>query len=382
MKEQKKICFAMRYLYKQRLGGAEVQAWLLAKQLAKSGHQVTYIAENINSYSSVLIEKIEGIEVHWIPHRYYFDILNTRIFFKKLKEISPDILVQRYTSLYTGIVGAYSKKYNIPFIWICTGDDIATKNYFKKRQREILKRKSKGFLVSIFTYLYAAITDMYKDYGFKYITHPCVQNKDQYDLLLKEFNLKCFFIHSGHEKPNISNYKQRTNPPLIIWVGNLGPNKRPELFIELAKQCSQLNLRFRMIGTHPDKARLDKLFADKFTNLEWKGALPLEETLAVFDQASILVSTSISEGFPNTFVQAWLRGIPVISFGINPNEVVTKHNLGKIVDSIPEAQQAIIKYISNDTSTERERIKQYAQQHHSIESVEKRFWDILSVSKK
>jgi len=371
---KKKICFAMNYLYKQRLGGAEVQAWLLAKQLAKSGHEVTYIAENINN-SSKKIETIEGVEIHWIPNRYYFDILNHNIYYKTLKQISPDIIVQRYTSLYTGIIGKYAQLYNIPFMWICTDDGIPFKNHFRQRQQAILKRSPKNVITKLITQSYASIRDRYKNYGMKYVTHPSVQNQDQYDLLLNNFGLKGNFIHSGHEKPKSIN---PADPPLILWVGNMGPRKRPEIFIELAKQCSQLNLRFRMIGTHPDKARLDKLFADKSTNLEWKGALPLEETLAVFDQASILVSTSTYEGFPNTFVQAWLRGIPVISFGINPNQVVTKHNLGKIVDSIPEAQQAIIQYISNDISTERERIKQYAQQNHSIESVEKLFWEILS----
>jgi glycosyltransferase involved in cell wall biosynthesis len=370
---KKKICFAMKYLYQQRLGGAEVQAWLLAKQLAKSGHQVTYIAENLNN-SSKKIETIEGVEIHWIPNRYYFDILNHSIYYKTLKQISPDIIVHRYTSLYTGIIGKYAKLHNIHFIWICTDDGIPFKNHFRQLQQRILKRTPKNLITKFITQSYASIRDRYKNYGMKYVTHPCVQNQDQYNFLLKNFGLKGFFFHSGHEKPKSI---QPANPPLILWVGNLGPRKRPEIFIELAKQCSQLNLHFRMVGTHPDKALLDKLFADKSTNLEWKGALPLEETLAVFDQASILVSTSTYEGFPNTFVQAWLRGIPVISFGINPNQVVTKHNLGKIVNSIPEAQQAIIQ-LSNDTSTERERIKQYAQQHHSIESVEKRFWEILS----
>jgi len=365
----------MNYLYKQRLGGAEVQAWLLAKQLAKSGHHVTYIAENIKD-SLKKIETIEGVEIHWIPKRYYFDILNHNIYSKTLKQISPDIIVQRYTSLYTGIIGKYAKLHNIAFMWICTDDGIPFKNHFRQRQQLILKRTPKKFFTKFITQSYASIKDTYKNDGMKYVTHPCVQNQDQYDLLLNNFGLKGHLIHSGHEKPKSSN--RAADPPLILWVGNLGPRKRPEIFIKLAKQCSQLNLRFRMIGTHPDKARLDKLFSNKSNNLEWKGALPLEETLAVFDQASILVSTSTYEGFPNTFVQAWLRGIPVISFGVNPNQVVTKHNLGKIVDSIPEAQQAIIQYISNDISTERERIKQYAQQHHSIESVEKRFWEILS----
>jgi glycosyltransferase involved in cell wall biosynthesis len=53
--------------------------------------------------------------------------------------------------------------------------------------------------------------------------------------------------------------------------------------------------------------------AARLPNVEFTGFLPLEEVERWFDRARLLVLTSVYEGMPNVFLQAWARGVPTVA---------------------------------------------------------------------
>ena len=60
------------------------------------------------------------------------------------------------------------------------------------------------------------------------------------------------------------------------------------------------------------------------------GPLSWEEGQLLFQRADILINTTAPdrEGFPNTYLQAWNVGIPVVTLDCDPDNILTKNRMG------------------------------------------------------
>ena len=101
----------------------------------------------------------------------------------------------------------------------------------------------------------------------------------------------------------------------VLWVAMIQESKRPELLLDIAALLPQR--RFVMIGgPRPGtEAFYERIRARAATlpNVEFKGFLPLAQVEPWFDRARVFVNTSLYEGMPNTFLQAWARGVPTVA---------------------------------------------------------------------
>lgn len=115
----------------------------------------------------------------------------------------------------------------------------------------------------------------------------------------------------------------------ILWVNNLAAFKRPELVVELARRVP--GRRIVMIGG--EVAGAEEIYArvrDEAAtcpNLEFKGSVPYHDVNEYYARARVFVNTSDSEGFPNSYLQAWVRGTPLVAF-FDPDGVVAREGLG------------------------------------------------------
>ena len=103
------FCFIMPYhISENRGGGAEVQAWLLAKELVQRGYRVAYIAKSVTSKAGQTTT-LDGVMVRWVKNTMRFPWLAASDYYHALLELSPSIVVQRMTSFETGVAAYYCR---------------------------------------------------------------------------------------------------------------------------------------------------------------------------------------------------------------------------------------------------------------------------------
>jgi glycosyltransferase involved in cell wall biosynthesis len=206
-------------------------------------------------------------------------------------------------------------------------------------------------------------------YGLRRADLIIVQSKIQKTLLWDNFHLKGALIRNFHpSRPvRLPDSKRRC----ILWVATIRSWKRPVQFINLAKAFP--NEQFFMIGGRDlkDGYLYDEIQqrAEKIENLQFLGYQPLEVTETYFNQCKVFVNTSKYEGFPNTFLQAWRRGISVISY-VDPDDVIKTNRLGKAVQSETELSSALEEILS-DPYSEPRHIQDYYVRNHSIKTIDK-----------
>ncbi|HEV7138837.1 MAG TPA: glycosyltransferase family 4 protein [Steroidobacteraceae bacterium] len=127
-----------------------------------------------------------------------------------------------------------------------------------------------------------------------------------------------------------------------LWVANLRALKRPQLFLDAAARLPRLT--FHMAGARApgeeavyEEARIR---AESLPNVTFHGFVPQHRIGALFERARVHVSTSDVDGFPNTFLQAWSRGTPVVTF-LDPGNIVSSNGMGAAVSDAGELSAAI-----------------------------------------
>jgi glycosyltransferase involved in cell wall biosynthesis len=108
-------------------------------------------------------------------------------------------------------------------------------------------------------------------------------------------------------------------------------------------------------------------------NLRFLGHRSAAEVNQYLARASIFVNTSVHEGFPNTFVQAWLRDAVVVSLSVNPDRVLDERGVG-IHAGTEEGLGKAVRHLLTDPAARSgyaERALAYARTAHSVRNIGK-----------
>jgi glycosyltransferase involved in cell wall biosynthesis len=115
----------------------------------------------------------------------------------------------------------------------------------------------------------------------------------------------------------------------VAWVGTLIPEKRPDILIDIARSAP--DIRFLVCGG-PSLSYGERIVHElrRTSNIEYLGQVSPDKAQQIIAEAAVLLCTSDVEGFPNTFVQAWSNGTPVVSLKIDPDKIIERMGLGAL----------------------------------------------------
>jgi glycosyltransferase involved in cell wall biosynthesis len=333
----KRICFVgldnlpvlAREYEHHRIGGEEVQHSLLARALARRGLPVTMVTGDFGqadgrAWDGVQVFKAysasEGLPVVRFLHPRWTKLRAA------IARADADVYYLSCASALVGQVALWARAHGKRLVYRIASDTDCEPDRLLIRYWRDKK-------------LY--------EYGLRRSACVLAQTVKQQELLQQNYRLPSTVASMLVESPPaIASFEARSIDAL--WVSNIRQLKRPDLFVELARRLREL--RAVMIGgTQPGSEPLfdqTKQLASDVGNLGFMGAMPYRATNEVYDRARVFVNTSEIEGFPNSFLQAWMRGIPVVSF-FDPDGVIAREGLGRSVSNVEEMAAAIATFASD-----------------------------------
>ena len=318
-------------------GGAEYQISLLIDALVASNrYEVYYLAHFLEGRERARNYQTARIGAGGpIPTMGY--IMEARSLYRALREINPRVIYQRVACAYTGICAWYSRRRAVPLVWHVAHDTDVSSSGLDPGRNFVRLRLEKWAL----------------EYGIRNATRIVTQTRNQATLLQDNYARKADAV-IGNFHPAAQVSLDKGGPLTVLWVANLKPWKRPDVFVRLAQRLAAYrNVRFVMIGApaggagNQDWQRSLTRTIEGTPNLEYWGQKSHAEVNELLDRSHILVNTSTHEGFPNTFIQAWLRGVAVVSLQVDPDRVLARQQLGIAAQSESGLEEAVRRLIDN-----------------------------------
>jgi glycosyltransferase involved in cell wall biosynthesis len=314
-------------------GGVERQTSLMARWLAGRGHAVSLITWDEGQADGGFIDGVRMLKLcrrdEGLPGVRFFHPRWTSLN-HALGRADSELYYQNCAEYVTGQVAWWCRRNNRRFVYSVASNpdcDARLPEMHTVRERVLYR------------------------YGLTHTDRIIVQTEQQKNMLTRGFNLDAISIPMPCPGPSATEYA----PPVhssqefrVAWVGRIAPVKRLEALLDAADQLP--DIQFNVAGK-PDSS--DKyagaLFerAQTLGNMVLHGHIPRCRMSDFYRKMSVLCCTSAYEGFPNSFLEAWSHGLPVIST-VDPDRLISKRGMGVFADSVTELVSAIRRLKENE----------------------------------
>jgi glycosyltransferase involved in cell wall biosynthesis len=305
------------------VGGAELQQTLLARTLAARGYKVSMVVADYGQ-----------------PDEAVWDDIRT---YKAYRPQAGLPVVRFLHPRWTGVWAAMKRARADIYYTSCAGALLGQVVLFAQlHSRKVIFRVASNSDCDPDQLLIRYWRDkrLYR-FGLHRANIVLAQTSEQQHALLKHFGRTSRVVPSMTDTSGRRlRFAERDG---VVWVGNMRPLKRPALLLEAARKLR--HLRFHIIGGPMPGAEsfysAIRAEARQIANVTFHGAVPYHEVGAFYERARVFVGTSEIEGFPNTYLQAWSRGTPVVAF-LDPEQLIARHGMGRAVSNVSELCEAIM----------------------------------------
>lgn len=311
------------------IGGEAVQQTLLARALARRGHEVSMAALDYGQPDGAAWDGIPvfatyrtdaGLPVLRFLHPRWTGMWSA------LARADAELYYTSEAGMQVGLVALFCRRHRRRFVYRTASDaDCDPKRLFVQFARD--------------RWLYA--------FGLRRADAILVQSAAQARVLARNYGLASRVAGMLVECPQTPVGMRDID---ALWVGSMRRVKRPDRIVELAAALPGVG--FHMVGgaagAQEGPYRAMQQAATARPNLFLHGPLSYRETSELYGRARVLVNTSEIEGFPNSYLQAWVRGVPVVT-QFDPDRVIDRHGLGFAVSG-PAQIAGALRRLLEDTA--------------------------------
>lgn len=315
-----------------RVGGEQVQQSLIARALSSRGYQTSMVCMDYGQLDGM---EEDGVRVYkaYAPNAglpvIRFIYPRWIKLWSALRRADADIYYTSCAGMQVGLLALFCQRHNRKFIYRVAHDNDCDPS-------QLLIRLSRD-------------KQLY-EYGLRRADRILAQSEQQVKALDQNYRLRsqiaCMFV----EKPaRWIPYRERDID--VLWVNNIRQFKRADLALDLAEHMPEVS--FHLVGGPNEPALYEQIKrrATTLSNLHFHGPVPYRQVGDFYDRCRVFINTSDVEGFPNSFLQAWVRGTPVVSL-FDPDHVIQRERLGHNASSLHDMVRVINQYFTDTAEWE------------------------------
>ena len=314
------------------IGGESVQQTLLGRALARRGHEVSMVVADYGQRDGAQWDAIRVFKAYrpgaGLPVLRFIHPRWTGMW-SALRRAGADLYYTSCAGMQVGLVAMFCRRFRKRFVFRAASDTDCDRS-------RLLVRYARD------RWLYGQ--------GLQRADAILVQSAAQAETLRRSYGLPSRVAGMLVERPP----RAAARDIDVLWVSNIRGLKRPDRILALARRMPEA--RVHMVGgpLPGDESLFGEIrrMAATLRNLTFHGRLPYWEASMLYDRARLLVNTSDVEGFPNSYLQAWIRGVPVVTL-IDPDGVIAREGLGIAAQS-PDALGDAARRLLEDAAAWRE----------------------------